>query len=158
MLHHFSPIENHYDIVESGYIKAGYKTGKSALYGEGNSKWIYTSLGNTFLSNFIIHPNVLLTTKFILHTGWYSEDYKCNQIIDGTKLTKYRLTKLLEKFSEIIKLNHEMNKLIGMNTPLKNEILIKEDIDLHQYLIEYHGEDKKTKDYINNFYPKVKFI
>ena len=161
MLQHFSPEENHESILKDGWIKPGYKTGKGSLYGK-ESKWIYVRI-NTEINasdssfHFLIDENILLHTKFILHTGLYSEDYECNEIIDGTKLTKYKLKKMLNKFKEICKLNYEMQKLIGkhMQVHHSNEILIKEDIDLHKYLVEYHGMNKELIEYVKIHYPKV---
>jgi hypothetical protein len=50
-----------------------------------------------------------------------------------------------------------MNKIIykSWDSVHSNEILIKDDIDLHKYLLEYHGDDKKTIEYLNEHYPNV---
>lgn len=159
MLQHFSPFENHESIIKEGWLKSGYKEG---LYGK-KSKWIYVRINTEInqmdsMYDFLIDESVLLHTKFILHTGWYSEDYKCNEIIDGTQLTKYKLKKILEKFKEICKLNYELKKIIhgkNMFVHHSNEILIKEDIDLHKYLVAYNGNEKLIE-YIKINYPKVK--
>jgi hypothetical protein len=131
------------------------------LYGK-ESKWIYvrinTEINKSDLSyHFLIDESILLHTKFILHTGWYSEDYECNEIIDGTKLTKYKLKMILDNFKEMCRLNYDMKKIIGkkLQGHHSNEILIKEDIDLHKYLVAYNGDDKDLLTYIKLNYPKV---
>ncbi len=131
------------------------------MYGK-ESKWIYvrinTEINKSDLSyHFLIDESILLHTKFILHTGWYSEDYECNEIIDGTKLTKYKLKMILDNFKEMCRLNYDMKKIIGkkLQGHHSNEILIKEDIDLHKYLVAYNGDDKDLLTYIKLNYPKV---
>ncbi len=162
MIQHFSKKKYHYDIVKNGYLQSSIKTKNNSNHFE-PAEWIYTRI-NTDIDDydknwhvFLIDPTVLLHTDFILHTDWTSELYKCNQIIHGKNLNKKKLLNLLENFKEVAKYNYNINKIIYKSwmSIHSNEILIKEDIDLHKYLLEYHGDDKETIGYLKEHYPHV---
>lgn len=162
MLQHFSKKKYHYEIVKNGYLQSSKKTNNNANHYE-PADWIYTRI-NTDIDKddknwhvFLIDLTVLLHTDFILHTEWTSELYKCNEIIHGKKLNKKKLINLFENFKEVAIHTYNMNKIIhkSYSSIYSNEILIKEDIDLHKYLLEYHGDDKETIEYLKENYPHV---
>jgi hypothetical protein len=165
MLQHFTLNKYHYDIIKDGFLRPSKKTKNNANHFE-LANWIYTRI-NTNINKidkdwhvFLIDSKVLLHTDFILHTSWTSELDKCNQIIHGKKLNEKKLLTILENFREVAKYNFNIDRIIH-KIPLSysiysNEILIKEDIDLHQYLLEYHGDDKETIEYLKEHYPNVK--
>jgi len=157
-------------ILVDGFLRPSYRTGIYGIYGEeyGFSKWIYTRINtdidkkDSFGFNLLIDPEVLLSTKFILHIGWKPEEsIKKEDIIDGTKLTKSKLKKILENFKKQCILAYEMRELLGeknMNSASSNEILIKDDVDLHKYLSDYRTSDNGIIQYMKKHYPKVKII
>jgi hypothetical protein len=180
-LQHISYGYNDEQILKDGFLRPANKTKISNLYASqdknGNqvfSNWIYTRL-NTNLdkrdgyADFYISPDILLKTKFVLHSNWKTEDniVKSN-IIDGTLLTKKNLYELLNNFKEISRLNFlnriilakkEDKKIIKSSSDTSNEILIKDDIDLHKYLVMYSDrDDKVVNEIIKNKYPNVKLI
>lgn len=170
MLQHYSHKKYHYDIVKNGWLQPSIKTKNNANHFE-LASWIYTRI-NTDINKedrewatFVIDPMCLLHSEFILHTSWTSELDECSHIIDGKKLKKSEIKKILEHFKKISIHNFDIEKILNKEIKgyssisyMSNEILIKEDIDLHQYLLEYHGDDKKTIEYLKEHYPKVKII
>lgn len=162
LLQHTSYGGHNMEILQSGFLRPSSKTGISALYGD-LSDWSFVRIdtglhkGET-ISNFYIDPLCLLKTKFILHTGWEGDVQKGDIIIDGTKLTKYKLLKLLENFKQRARLRVELIQLLYGRNRLRsdainsNEILIKNDIDLHKYLVEFRGyNDEEDQYYLEHY-------
>lgn len=161
------------EILQSGYLRSSLKTGNTALHGDEPIDWIFVRI-NTDSSykteqnaNYYINPICLLKTKFILHIGWVGDVEKNDIIIDGTKLTKNKLIKLLENFKQRAKLQvdlkcilnedkHHVYKRHRMWTLHSNEILIKNDIDLHKYLVNFRGSKKEEEYYREHYLNKKK--
>jgi hypothetical protein len=174
-LQHYSFSGNEEQILKDGFLRPANKTKVSSLYNQQNTKvfakWIYTNIDievdkiKSFV-HFYINPEVLLKTKFVLNVGWKTEDYiNKSDIIDGTLLTKKQLNELLNNFKEICKLTYINDDIIGKNklpSSYSNEILIKDDIDLHKYLVMFSNynedNDKVIKKILKNKYPNVKII
>jgi hypothetical protein len=193
-LHHMSfgaDLARHTKILKDGYLRPGYKTGVSEMYGKPTSKWVYVSLPilrkqQRMVSHYMIDPMCLLTTRFVIHEFWRSEDnIDPKGMYDGRTLTPTKLKTILKKFiercqrkyytekrkyvvslqrKEITKAEYEqsLDRLQTMYTD--NEILVENDIDLHTYLRGLYIFDsckltpKKQQllSYIRKTYPDVK--
>ena len=168
-LHHISYGGDILQILKDGYLRPSSKTGVTGLYSN-PSKWIYTRISTDIDKQdedytFLIDSDVLLHSKFILHTGWKTEDnIRPRDIIDGTTLTKAKLNKILNLFKEQCILLYNSKKIemnirklttgtspIHISSHLSNEILIENDIDLHTYLVKCRG-DKTVKKYLKENY------
>ncbi len=178
-LQHYSFSSNEEQILKDGFLRPSDKTKITGIsYNIKDkdskqvfSKWIYTNIDievdkiKSFV-HFYINPEVLLKTQFILNVGWKTEHAtNKNDIIDGTLLTKTQLYKLLNNFKKICKLTYINNDIIGktkLPSSYSNEILIKDDIDLHKYLVMFSNynedNDKIIKKILKNKYPNVKLI
>lgn len=164
-------------ILKEGYLKPSFKTNVRSLYQNEGSKWIYTRIStdivksDEYFGHFYLDYSLLLNTTFVLHTGWDTEDkIESYQIIDGTKLKKSQLEKLLLQFKSLCIENYKFNRLIAKinKRPMvnskdykyTNEILIKDDINLHKYLrkININEDEDKIKKYVKKHYKKVNIL
>ena len=159
------------NILKDGYLRPGSKTKQSGLYGSNNAKWIYLRINtdiNRFdkFAHFYFDNSLLLKTKFVLNISWITEDnLDKKDIIDGTKLTKEELNELLTKFKKQA-YDSFIQKKCKVPVNMSNEILVKNDINLHKYLVGISkylvkDKDKKTKElaaFINENYKNVKMM
>jgi hypothetical protein len=127
--------------------------------GSNKSKWIYLRI-NTGIddldksAHFYLDNSLLLNTKFVLNVEWCSEDnIDIKDIIDGTKLTKKELKKNAINYAK-------ENKFFS--SIMSNEILVKNNIDLHKYLVSFNKyvakKDENILNYLKDYYPNVKLI
>ena len=141
------------------FWKSGSKVKRVGLYGSNKSKWIYLRI-NTGIddldksAHFYLDNSLLLNTKFVLNVGWCSEDnIDIKDIIDGTKLTKKELKKNAINYAK-------ENKFFS--SIMSNEILVKNNIDLHKYLVSFNKyvakKDENILNYLKDYYPNVKLI
>jgi hypothetical protein len=186
-LQHISGRDADTQILKDGYLRPGYKTGVFSMYGRPGSRWVYVCIPifKHQWANYYIDPMCLLTTRFVLHERWYSEDnIDPKTIIDGRTLTPTKLKNILKKYRERC-LHNYLNKkkaldqisnyiledeyknindrMVGLHE--MTEILIEEDIDLRMYLRKVNygwtckkltRSEQKLHTYILNEYPKVK--
>ncbi len=153
-------------ILNDGYLKSGSKVKRVGLYGSNKSKWIYLRI-NTGIddldksAHFYLDNSLLLKTKFVLNIGWITEDnLDKKDIIDGTKLTKKELNNKLKELKKNAINYAKENKFFP--SIMSNEILVKNDIDLHKYLVSFNKyvakKDDNILNYLKDYYPNVKLI
>lgn len=165
-------------ILKDGYLKPNSQTGELRMCE--TCDWIFTRI-NTGINKtensyrtFIIDAKLLLENKFILHFGWQGCRNDNDVIIDGTKLNNEQLEELSVAFRDEAKRRYKeemkvarkvfkekMKKLgkVGYTLPdapwTSNEILIKNNISLHKYLVDflpYNSDWTKSIDYYNKHY------
>ena len=156
-----------YDILESGKLKPSSITKNVKFYpSEEGSPYIFFNIkdlvkrGVFRYSRFLIDSEILLDKKFCLNVEWVG-DYRCkDSLIDGKKLTKNKLDKILEEFINKIK-KLPKSQVVERYS---HEILILKSIDLKKYLkkvyisFQLDEEQKEKMKKISKNYPGVKFV
>lgn len=126
-------VTNIYKILQDGYLRPGTKTGVVRMWGWNNpSKYIYLTIShfNAIFSNFELDSNLLLENISWLNTYWNGEPNKNSIKVDGSKIDKKQLQKILKKYRNDIKSRYRG----GENDDTLHEILLENDIDLVKYL------------------------
>jgi hypothetical protein len=152
-------ITNIYRIMKSGYLKSGQKTGIVRMWGWDNpSKYIYLMFYDITgrPPHFELDSNLLLENTSYLNVSWNGEPEKDSISINGSKINKKQLKKILKKYRNDLKKLYEST----------HEILVEEDIDLVKYLkkITLFNDVKGKKTYYKLLklmkikYPNVEII
>lgn len=150
--------ETIYSILKSGKLKASSITKNTRMAGYEGSPYVFLNIKDlvkNYWTSFIIDSDFLLNKKFCLNLGWHADCDK-DDIIDGKKLTKYKLNKLLKEYKEKIVVPDEF-------VMMSHEILVLKSIDLKEYLKEVYitiklsEEERKKIKKISKKYPNVKF-
>ena len=149
-----------YSILKSGKLKSSSITKNIRMFGwEEGSPYVFLNikeLVKNYWTRFVINSDFLLTKKFCLNLGWQADCDK-DYIIDGKKLSKYKLNKILKEYKDKINIPKEF-------VMMSHEILVLKSIDLKEYLKEVHitielnEEERKKIERISKKYPRVKFI
>ena len=151
--------ETIYSILKSGKLKSSSITKNVRMFGwEEGSPYVFLNIKDlvkNYWTRFVINSDFLLTKKFCLNLGWHADCDK-DYIIDGKKLTKYKLNKILKEYKDKINVPKEFDTM-------SHEILVLKNIDLKKYLkevyitIKLNEEERKKIEKVSKNYPNVKF-
>jgi hypothetical protein len=152
--------ETIYSILQTGKLKSSSITKNVKMFGwEEGSPYVFLNIKDlvkkNYWTSFNINSDFLLTKKFCLNLGW-SADCDKESIIEGKKLTKYKLNKLLKEYKEKIVVPVEF-------VMMSHEILVLKNIDLKKHLKEVYISIKLSEKQLKKMrklkekYPNVKF-
>lgn len=151
--------ETIYSILKSGKLKSSSITKNVRMFGEEEgSPYVFLNIKDlvkNYWTRFVINSDFLLTKKFCLNLGWRTDCDK-DYIIDGKKLSKYKLNKILKEYKDKINIPKEFDTM-------SHEILVLKSIDLKKYLKEVYitiklSEEERNKiEKVSKKYPNVKF-
>lgn len=156
--------ETIYSILKSGKLISSSITKNIRMFGwEEGSPYVFLNIndlvGIGLGLRFVIDSDFLLTRKFCLNIGWRSDCDK-KELIDGKKLTKYKLNKLLKEYKQKISTRTKLNLPVMMT----HEILVLKNIELRKYLkrvyitIKLSEDERRKLEKVSKKYPDVKFI
>jgi len=155
-------------ILRDGFLRSSKETGNYKLSGNEDKetvKYIYLKINlrnNEQPNTLVFNRNLLLEQTFWLNYGWQAKPNDKSIKINGTKLTTDELYELLLEYQKNVnKYVKERRKKDGffMNM-MSHEILIKNPINLHNYLekIQEYALTNEEKQLVKREYPDVSFI